>query len=142
MHILLSMLLFCFAGTINEPNSTGAISAQIVGMRNNTGVVRIGLYTKSNFLEVQNQLFGTRLFVQNGKAFKLVENLPPGKYAMSVLHDENDNNEMDFRFLLPSEGCGFTNNPKLFLSRPSFETCSFEVKAGVTSTVQIQMKYF
>ena len=40
--------------------------------------------------------------------------LPAGKYAVQVMHDENGNNQLDANFLgIPSEGYGFSNNPNV-----------------------------
>ena len=39
------------------------------------------------------------------------ENLKPGKYAVSVLHDANKNKDLDKNKLgIPKEGFGFSNN--------------------------------
>lgn len=63
----------------------------------------------------------------NGKAQIELSDLPPGKYAFTVLHDEDDNEVMNTSLLgLPTEKYGFSNNPKIYFSPPSFE------KAAVT----------
>lgn len=61
--------------------------------------------------------------------------LPPGRYAIAVLHDENSNHKLDRNmFGWPKEGFGFSNNPKVGLSAPSFDTAAMEVKCPVTET--------
>lgn len=53
-------------------------------------------------------------------------NIPPGKYAMVVIHDENMNGKLDTNWLgVPNEGYGFSNNAKALLSAPSFSDASF-----------------
>jgi len=58
--------------------------------------------------------------------------LPPGKYAVQVMHDENGNNKLDANFLgIPSEGYGFSNNPNV-MRRAHFDEAAFEVGADKT----------
>jgi uncharacterized protein (DUF2141 family) len=56
-----------------------------------------------------------------------LENLDYGTYAISMLDDENSNNKMDNFLGVPREGFGFSNNPKVGLSAPSFEECAFVI---------------
>jgi len=53
--------------------------------------------------------------------------LPPGDYAVRVLHDENGNGRMDSNPLgMPLEGYGFSNNPMVM--RPAtFDEARFTV---------------
>lgn len=62
------------------------------------------------------------------------------KYALSVVHDENSNGDMDTNFLgIPSEGYGFSNNAKGFMSAPSFKACSFTAEKELR--LQVLMRY-
>jgi len=55
--------------------------------------------------------------------------LPPGEYAVSVMHDENDNGKLDANFMgMPTEGYGFSNNPQT-LRKPTFEEARFQLEA-------------
>ncbi|MEP7043082.1 MAG: DUF2141 domain-containing protein [Dokdonella sp.] len=57
-------------------------------------------------------------------------NLPPGAYAVKVLHDENDNGKLDTNFMgMPIEGYGFSNNPQL-LRKPTFDEAKFDLDAA------------
>lgn len=58
------------------------------------------------------------------------EDLKPGKYAVMVMHDENDNGKLDSNILgIPKEGYGFSNNPNV-MRRPTFEEAMIEVEAA------------
>ena len=65
--------------------------------------------------------------------------LPPGEYAVMVMHDENGNGELDFNVLgIPSEGYGFSNNPEAF-GKPRYEAARFQLAAeGSTITIRLQ----
>lgn len=52
--------------------------------------------------------------------------IPPGKYALAVIHDENMNGKLDANRLgIPTEGYGFSNDAAALLSAPSFRAASF-----------------
>ena len=53
--------------------------------------------------------------------------LPAGKYAVQVMHDENDNGKLDANFMgIPTEGYGFSNNPQV-MRRAYFSEAKFDV---------------
>lgn len=74
-----------------------------------------------------------------GKNLELKFTLPAGKYAVQVLHDENDNGKMDTNMLgIPSESYGYTNNP-VVMRRAHFSETVFELKEPSTAvTVRLQ----
>ena len=57
------------------------------------------------------------------------EDLPPGRYAVQVLHDANDNGKLDTNIVgMPTEGYGFSNNPQV-MRRAHFDEAVFELPA-------------
>lgn len=61
--------------------------------------------------------------------------LPAGRYAIAVLYDENPNHKLDRNTIgWPKEGFGFSNNPKVGLSAPSFNAAVMQVNCPVTET--------
>ena len=74
-----------------------------------------------------------------GKLELVFTDLTPGKYAVRLMHDENDNGKLDSNVVgMPTEGYGFSNNPMVM--RPAtFEEASFEVlEAGATITIALR----
>ena len=63
----------------------------------------------------------------------------PGRYAVQVMHDANDNGKMDSNLLgIPSEGYGFSNNPQV-MRRAQFDEAAFDVGAeGDTITIRVR----
>ncbi|KUM42653.1 DUF2141 domain-containing protein [Pseudomonas sp. EpS/L25] len=56
--------------------------------------------------------------------------LPPGRYAVSVIHDSNDNQQLDTNFIgMPTEQYGYSNNPPLRMRMATFEECAFILPA-------------
>lgn len=68
-----------------------------------------------------------------------IKDLRPGTYALSVIHDENENDKLDTNFIgIPKEAFGFSNNPRIYFGPPSFEKASFELNKD--SAITIKMK--
>ena len=67
--------------------------------------------------------------------------VPPGRYAVVVIHDENSNMKLDRNFFgIPTEGFGFSNNPRVIFSAPSFQTAAVPVNCPATQ-LQIRLIY-
>jgi len=62
--------------------------------------------------------------------------LAPGKYAIRLMHDENDNGKLDTNLVgMPTEGYGFSNNPRV-MRAAHFDEAVFEVPAdGAAITI-------
>jgi uncharacterized protein (DUF2141 family) len=69
-----------------------------------------------------------------------IRDVPPGDYAVSVIHDENGNGRLDKFVGIPREGFGFSRNPRMRMGPPRFDECRVSVPAaGARET--IRMKY-
>lgn len=60
----------------------------------------------------------------------ILHDLAPGEYAVALFHDENGNGRLDRWGPLPTEGFGFSRNPRLGFGPPSFRQASFTIGAG------------
>lgn len=75
----------------------------------------------------------------SGEVSLVFKDLAAGKYAIRVMHDENDNGKLDTNAVgMPTEGYGFSNNPVVM--RPAtFEEATFEVtEAGNTINIVLR----
>lgn len=55
------------------------------------------------------------------------EDIPPGTYALAVIHNENMNGKLDTNWIkIPTEGYGFSNDAKGLRGAPSFSAASFQ----------------
>ncbi|MFY0650666.1 MAG: DUF2141 domain-containing protein [Cyclobacteriaceae bacterium] len=82
---------------------------------------------------------GARTTINDKNEIKVVfENVQPGTLAVSVVHDENGNNELDKGvFGIPTEDYGFSNDAKGSFGPPSFEQCQFELNSDKTIEINI-----
>ena len=110
-------------------SSCPGIHVKILGIRNSTGAVACALFESpagfpTEFLHSATNIMMIK--VKHTQARCDFEDIPPGRYALAVIHDENMNGKLDTNRLgVPREGYGFSNDAKAFLSAPSFRAASF-----------------
>lgn len=57
-------------------------------------------------------------------------NLEPGRYALSVYHDENDNGKLDANFIgIPKEPVGLSNDHRPKFGPPSYDKAALSIDA-------------
>jgi len=78
--------------------------------------------------------------VVDGAMTVRMENLKYGTYAITMLDDEDGDLEMDRTMGLPREGFGFSQNPKVGMTTPKYEECSFVIDQPLKK-ITIEVKY-
>jgi uncharacterized protein (DUF2141 family) len=112
-------------------DNMGTIVIELDTLENQTGSIQISLYDKEQgFPDEYEEAYLYKTIPITSELDKMIlENIPFGTYALSILHDENDDFELDTNFLgIPSEGYGFSNNVKGMFGPPDFEDAVFELK--------------
>lgn len=142
----LSMILYFLCLTANAEDKgvhSGTIHVEVSGFRNSSGEARVNLYnSKVGFPSQPQKAFKSLTSrIENNEAMVDFKEIPVGEYAIAVLHDENGNKKMDFNWLMiPKEGIGASNNPKMFLGPPGFDDARFRLDSeGIT--VKIDVRY-
>lgn len=68
--------------------------------------------------------------------------VPFGEYALSIVHDENMNDKMDYRIgLMPREGYGFSNNLNPRFGPPKFREAAIDHQSTQT-LVRVSVRYY
>ncbi|MDJ1492332.1 DUF2141 domain-containing protein [Cytophagaceae bacterium DM2B3-1] len=120
-----------------------SIHITVVNLRNTQGHVLLSVF-KSEDGFPNNPAKAVKLIkskIIGDKAEIVLDNMPDGDYAISVLHDENDNGKMDTgAFGIPKEGYGASNDAKAVLGPPSYKDAHF--KHQQSTSLKIKMKYF
>lgn len=128
---------------ISTKPGEGKLTVTIQNLRNAKGAVLLTLYNKGEgFPRSTDKAYKReKVTIQNGVATVVFDQLPPGKYAIAVMHDENNNLNMDFNFVgIPKEGFGFSNNARAPFGPPSFSKASFAHDGP--QQIAIRMRYF
>lgn len=142
IFILLTVGLSFFLCSFSESQSkTYLLTVKVEKLQNSKGVVQFALYNKDGSIpdeDYKNYYRLEKVKIVNGKSEITFKNLPKGKYAVNILHDENNNSKIDKGILLPKEGIGFSNYQTIGLrNRPNFSKASFELNADKTVEVKV-----
>jgi uncharacterized protein (DUF2141 family) len=112
------------------------VTVTIENTTNNRGSLSVALHSQETFMKsggiqnVSSKITGDKVIV----TFK---DVAPGNYAIMVLHDENNNQQMDFEPNgMPLESYGISNNPML-MGPPRFSDGKFEV---VDKNIELTIK--
>jgi uncharacterized protein (DUF2141 family) len=102
---------------------------KILDIRNSTGTVACALFESPVGFPIEFLRSATNVMVikiRKTLARCDFEDIPPGTYAMAVIHDENMNGKLDTNWLgIPTEGYGFSNDAQGVVGAPSFSAASF-----------------
>lgn len=105
------------------------IHVKILDIRNSTGAVACALFESSAGFPTEYLHAATNIMIikiRDQQARCDFEDIPPGTYALAVVHDENMNGKLDVNWLgVPLEGYGFSNDAKALLGAPAFSAASF-----------------
>jgi uncharacterized protein (DUF2141 family) len=118
-------------GLAADSRPTGAITATMVGFRNEKGLFRISLFdSKHGYPGDRARAFRTGSGrIQNGTATFSFADVPHGTYAIAVFHDENGNDKMDTNALgIPKEGGGASNDARGRFGPPKFDDAKFVLR--------------
>ncbi|MGD8582766.1 MAG: MipA/OmpV family protein [Gammaproteobacteria bacterium] len=104
-----------------------------------SGTIEFQLYDSANaFGALRKPVKTVRYSVDGGDPY-IIDNLPPGEYALLVYHDENDSNSIDKNFIgIPIEFIGFSNRyaPK---APPSFSRAAFVIEQDQTRHIDVEL---
>jgi uncharacterized protein (DUF2141 family) len=113
---IMVLVLNCF-----ETIAQSSLEIHVNNIKSKKGSIRFGLFTtEADYLKNPVE---KKIIKSTGNEVTVVfENLQPGDYALSVIHDENENGELDSNaFGIPKEGFAFGNNALGSFGPPSFE---------------------
>lgn len=142
----LTLISLVFFGFILEnqviSQTTCDVKLVIHGLRNNTGQVMVSVHLgPKGFPNTHWYRKLTYPDITAPTHTIILENIPYGKAAISILHDENKSGEMDYNFIhLPQEGFGFYRNYKVGLRAPEFDEVQFPIDKP-SQTVEITVQY-
>lgn len=137
-----SILFLVLAGWIQisaSASQTYTINVKITEVRNSNGRIQLQVYKDQESFGKESpwkviQVPKTNL--KNKTIHYQITGIPPGTYGIAILDDENSNKEMDYAFLKPKEGFGFSNYYHTAWSKPKFDNFKFVLKGDVDVTVK------
>lgn len=126
-------------------NSVSIIEIKVENLINYKGNLIITLFdndSKEYYPIESDKAFKTFIFkLEPSKTNFTLKEIPVGKYAISLHHDENGDSELNTNWIgIPNEGLGASNNAKGFFGPPSYEDSEFEL-TNETKKLIIEIKY-
>lgn len=122
------------------PAATTSVEVTVTDLRNHKGVVRACMTTEAKGWP--NSCKGHEKVVPAADRVHFTfTNVPPGHYAIALLHDENSNGKADLAMgMMPKEGFGFSRDAKVRMGPPKFRNAGFDVGSEKVSQT-IRMRY-
>jgi uncharacterized protein (DUF2141 family) len=148
---IFTALFFITTSTLFAEESTqallttksGTITVHITDLKHLKGKLGVSLYnSKKGFPGKHTEAYASVLKnISSTSETVVFENLPYGSYAVSAMHDENNNGKLDTNFIgIPKEGVGVSNNPKIGMGGPKFKDSVFTLDTKALE-VTVAMKY-
>jgi uncharacterized protein (DUF2141 family) len=145
VKLTLFTLICCFSlPKVTENNlEPTQMSVEITGLKSSKGHMLVTIFDQSKgfpddekkavtYAKVKPQMPSTKV------EFKVE---PNKKYAIAVLHDEDDNGEMTYGLFMPKEAFGFSNNPKVVFKKPGFDDAAFQFSGAKDFAHKIILKH-
>ncbi len=131
-HLVILLLTFTF-------QAQNTLEVTITGFSNNHGKAVVGLYDSEN--DFLNKSFQSQqALIENNQVTVTFTNVPDGDYAISMFHDENDNDELDmFMGFYPKETYGCSNNAKGRFGPPKWQDAVFSLSGNQTKIIEINL---
>ncbi len=139
-YLLVIAVLFLSFNILNN-EETYSLTIKVNDLRNSKGFVQFALYNEDGSIpdEKYKKYYKKDIArINNNTSSITFTDLPKGKYAINILHDENENGQIDKKFILPKEGIGFSNYTSIgFSNRPKFSKASFELNSDMEIKVKV-----
>ena len=128
------------AAAIGGAMMTAALAAQgaelrvtVEGIRSDSGKIMVALHAPSEveFPDGAGAVAAQWRTARAGDLTFVFADLPPGRFAVAVFHDENGNDELDSNLVgIPKEGYAFSEDARGFVGPPSFDAAAVEIAAS------------
>ena len=114
-----------------------SLTLEVEGILDSTGVLKVNEFnSKDTYLKKSVRAVEFDLDALQEGSF-ILRDLPRGEYAISVVHDENRNGELDFGAMGPIEGYGFSNNPPAAFGPAAYEEARLNVENDMTLAIKL-----
>jgi uncharacterized protein (DUF2141 family) len=141
MKFLLLFFAFIFSCTLSA-QTRSSVQVNIQEASSDRGMIRVLLFSGATGFpdQVGKAVKSFSLPPKNQQVAFTITDLVPGTYALAVIHDQDSNGKLSSNAVgYPIEKFGFSNNPKVYFSPPSFEKAAFVLgKTPVKVTISLR----
>jgi uncharacterized protein (DUF2141 family) len=120
--------------------SQNILEVQVEGVESSDGLIQVALFTsRDGFLKTTGAYRTDSVKALKGTTRLLLDNLPPGTYALALFHDKNQNLKLDTNWIgIPKEPMGFSNARMKTFGPPSFEECRVDFRENGTISIRLE----
>jgi uncharacterized protein (DUF2141 family) len=135
-------ILVLFLAFAAFPAAATELTVTVENVRYTNGTIRLGVFdSPATWLDGDRAMKRAAVPATQPTTTIRIEDVKPGIYAVATFHDENNNGKHDRNLLgVPTERFGFSRNPTVVLSAPSFDECKVEIPAA-GATISVRLKY-
>ena len=126
------LLLFLVLGA-TQANGQCTLNVPISGIQKPEGRILYSLFSSADgFPDNPQKAYRSGFVNVTERTLSLnIASLPPGTYALSVIHDQNGDGRLNANLLgIPIEPLGFSNNVMGAFGPPKFSKARFSLQAG------------
>jgi len=123
------------------PATTYTISVEVTNIRNSKGTMQLQVYRSQKAFAAETPYKTYRISKKDVKGHTLrykIKGLSAGNYGVALLDDENGNKKMDYGWVLPEEGFGFSDYYHTAWSKPTYHKFKFNLKADKAVTMKVR----
>jgi uncharacterized protein (DUF2141 family) len=138
-QLFLPFCMHLFAPAVQDE-----LRIDLINIRNNKGFILVSLFKDgAGYPDQADKAFRrVKVAITDKKAFVVINDIPAGNYAVSVLHDENGDQVMNKNKLgLPKEGYGFSNNVAGAFGPPTYNRARFRYEKKGLYKMTIRLRY-
>lgn len=119
------------APALADDTRTGRLEIVVAGLESDRGLLKVVLMDSAEaFDDDLEPLRSAEVPVSGESATVVFDDVPFGRYAVKVHHDEDVDGELDTNFVgFPKEPFGFSNDAMGRFGPPSFEQAGFDLLA-------------
>lgn len=121
----------------------GELTVRFEGLRSEKGLIRVCMTRNpKSYPDCEKDPAALKQSIAARKgAVMTFSAVPPGDYALVVLHDENSNGKVDTMLGIPREGVGFSRDAPIRFGPPKWDAVRFHVPSGASET-SVTFRYF
>ena len=135
---LIFLLLYVSNSYSQSKSSDFTLSMKVSNFKTIKGVLRVCITDKKDDF-LKSCIFSKTVVVKDATVSLKIENMEKGNYAVSVYHDENNNDILETTrlFGIPIEPYGFSNNPSMTFG-PSFKKSVFKMTSDQNISIRLK----
>lgn len=136
-----SFFLLAMVFYLGTNAQTANLGVEISNIKSISGNIKLGIFDKAHSYRTKSSPFlRTSKEVTDTILKYTFTDVPYGRYAIAVYHDENDDDTLNTRKLgIPIEGIGFSGKYSSRIKPPDFPMASFKLKYD--TIIVIDLKY-